>query len=117
MRAVDLLDGAGPDDRRGHDRVVEQPRERDVGRRRADLGAQLLPRFELRALRLDLRLHAVATASTTRGTVGEDAAEQPAAERAPRDDADAVVGARGEHFELDRPRVEVVEALLRHETE
>ena len=55
----------GPDDGRGDDRVVQQPRERDVGRRRADLGAQLLPRFELRALRLDLRLHALAATSTT----------------------------------------------------
>ena len=51
------------------------------------------------------------------GAVGEHAAEEAAAERAPRDHAESVVLARGEHLELHGPGVQVVEALLRHEAE
>ena len=58
------------------------------------------------------RLHALAA----RG-VGTGAAQHAARERAPRDDAEPVRAARGQHFELDRARREVVEALLAHEPE
>src|SRR5829696_40579 len=116
-RAVDLLDRAWADDGRGDDRVGEEPRERNVGRRVTELGAELLPLLELRAHGLDAILDVLVAATTTGGAVGEHAAEQPTTERAPRDHADAVVLARGEHFELDGAGVEVVEALLRHEAE
>ena len=63
QRAVELLDGARTDDRRGHDRVGQQPRERDVGRSLAELGAELLPRVErARAATPPRALHAVARA-------------------------------------------------------
>ena len=47
----------------------------------------------------------------------EDAAEQPAHQRAPRDDADAVVPRRGDHLLLDVALDEVVQALLADEPE
>src|SRR5689334_13439376 len=52
-----------------------------------------------------------------RGDLLERAAEEPAGERAPRDDAEPERAARGEHLELHRPRREVVEALLGDEPE
>ncbi len=115
--AVDLLDRARADDRRGDHRVGEQPRQRDVGGCVAELGAELLPLLELRTHVLDPVLDVLVAPATSGRTVGEHAAEQPAAERAPRDHADPVVLARREHLELDGAGVEVVEALLRHEAE
>src|SRR5215203_5546409 len=89
--AVDLLDRAWADDVRGDHRVAEEPRERNVGRRVTELGAELLPLRELRAHGLDAILDVLVAATTTGGAVGEHAAEQPTTERAPRDHADAVV--------------------------
>src|SRR5207302_2478759 len=79
----------------------------------ADLRAELLPPLELRPQRLVARVRVLAA----RGVGRLRAAEHPARERTPRDDTEAVVPARGEHFELDRARREVVEALLAHEPE
>src|SRR5262245_32337638 len=78
--AVDLGHRAGPDDRRGHHRVLEQPRERDVGGWRAHLGAELLPLLELRAELLDAPVDEAATASSPGGAIREHTAEQPAGE-------------------------------------
>ena len=49
--------------------------------------------------------------------LAEHAAEQPAAERAPRDHAEAVRAARRDHLELDGARGEVVQALLGDQAE
>ena len=51
--AGELLDRARADDRRRHDRVREQPRERHVRRLLAELPAERLVRLELRAVPLD----------------------------------------------------------------
>lgn len=47
----------------------------------------------------------------------EDPSEEAAAERAPREQTEAVVLAGGDDLELDRPRRQVVEVLLGHEAE
>ena len=96
-------------------RLVQQPRERDRGRLLAELGAELLPPLELRAHRFVARVAGSCAARCRRRLLMT--AEHPARERAPRDHAEAVVAARGEHFELDGARREVVEALLAHEAE
>jgi hypothetical protein len=92
--------------------LVEEPCERDGGRFFADLGAELLPALELRSHVLVARLRVLAAGAT----VGRVTAEHAARERAPRNNAEAVAAARREHFELDRARRQVVEALLAHET-
>src|SRR5438067_5458547 len=114
--AVELLERARPDDRRGDGRLREQPGDGDVGGLLAEVGAQLLPGLELVVQPVGRHLHAVGGAPALSG-LADGAAEQAAAERAPRQDADAVGLARRDHLELDQARVEVVEALLRHESE
>src|SRR5205814_50190 len=111
-----LLHRARPDDRRADGGVGEQPGERDVGGRRAELAAEALVRLELRAVPLDALLEAFARAAALLRLL-ERAAEQAARERAPRDHPDAVRAARGQHLQLDRARAQVVEALLGDEPE
>src|SRR5207245_8796425 len=93
---------------------LQQPRERDRGRLLAEPGAELLPLLELRAHRFVARVQALAARGVSRSG---HAAEHPAREWAPRNDREAVRAARGEDLELDRPRCEVVEALLADQAE
>src|SRR5947208_1257739 len=58
-----LLHRARPDDRRGDGGVGEQPGERDVGGRLAELAAEGLVRLELRAVPLGPLLHPFARAA------------------------------------------------------
>src|SRR5205823_6116899 len=111
-----LLHRARPDDRRGDGGVGEQPGERDVGGRLAELAAEGLVRLELRAVPLDALLQPFARPAALLRLL-ERAAEQAARERAPRNHPDAVRAARGEHLQLDRARAQVVEALLGDEPE
>src|SRR5581483_11025071 len=113
---VELLLRSRSDDRRRHRRIAQQPRDRDVGRARAELAAERLVLLEPGAVALDRRLNAVARAPAAR-RLRERAPEQPARERAPGNHADAERAARRQDLELDRPLRQVVEALLAHEAE
>src|SRR5439155_15631170 len=84
-----LFHRARSDDRRRDGGVGEQPGERDVGGRLAELAAEALVRLELRAIPLDALPEPLARAATLLRLL-ERAAEQAAPERAPRDDPDAV---------------------------
>src|SRR5262249_10813043 len=115
-RAGELLHGPRTDDRRRHRRLAEEPGEGDVRGRVAQLAAEALVGVQLRTPFLDAPPDAVAPAAALRDPRAR-AAEQPARERAPRDDADPERPARRDQLELDRPRGEVVEALLGDEPE
>src|SRR5439155_1482430 len=75
-----------PDDRRGHGRGIEEPRQRHVGRLLAELAAEALPRLELRATLLDALPDPLARPPAL-VRLAEHPAEQSARERAPRDHA------------------------------
>src|SRR5680860_71181 len=109
--AVELLRVTGTDDRGGHHRVLQQPRQGDVRGTLADVGAQLLPRLELVPVALD-PLAEVLVAASALGRLLESAGQQATGQRAPRDDAQPVALTGGKYLELDRTGVEVVEALL-----
>src|SRR5207244_6187759 len=112
----ELLDGARPDDRRGHRRAAEQPGECHVGRRLTELATEPLPGLDLRATLLHPLPDPLARpASLARPR--ERAREQPARERAPGQETEAVGPAGRDHLELHGSRGEVVEALLGHEAE
>src|SRR5690606_19248572 len=83
--AVELATGARADDRAGDAVLGEEPRQRHRCGFLTEISAQLLPSLQLRAELLDplQRLWGLAT-STVR--LAEHAAEQPARQRAPRDD-------------------------------
>ena len=51
--ALELCHRAWPDDRRGHGRLMQQPCQRNVGRRLPNFGAQPLVSLQLRAVLLD----------------------------------------------------------------
>ena len=73
-----------------------------------------LPLLELRA---SPSRSAAAPSGAGRVRRARHPAEHPAGERAPRDHAEAVAAARRQHFELDRARHQVVQALLAHQPE
>ena len=91
---------------------MQQPREGHVGRLLAQLLAQVLVGGELVPVRLDRQLRPAGDPTTALALGLEHAAEQPAAERGPGDQADAVGLRGGQHLELDRPADQVVERLL-----
>src|SRR5262249_38396306 len=93
---------------------MQEPRQRDRGRFLAELRAELLPPFELRADAFVARLHRLPSRDVA---TREIAPEHPARERAPRNHAEPVEPARLEHLELDRARREVVQTLLADESE
>src|SRR5207244_5788182 len=72
--------------------------------------------LELRATLLDALLDALARPAPLLGLT-QHAAEQPARERTPGDDAHAERATGRDHLQLDRARRQVVEALLRDEPE
>ena len=111
QRAQQLFLRTRPDDRRGDRRLVQEPRERDVGGTFADLGAQRLPRFELGAIGLDLAAHVLLVAAAL-GHLLQRAGEQATRERAVADQPHAVLLDGGDHLEFDRACGEVVERLL-----
>ena len=83
----------------------------------AELGAQRLPRLELRAVLLDLPLRVLAASAGPRCLARSAPPSKPPRERAPGDQAQPVACGRRDHLELDRSRVQVVEALLGHQPE
>src|SRR5690606_11452740 len=93
--AVELLQRARADDRRGDRRLLEQPGQPDVRGVLAQLVAELLVPLDLVAVLLQLREHAVGRRAAL-VDLTEHAAQQAARERAPGDDAQAVVLAGGQ---------------------
>jgi hypothetical protein len=91
---------------------VQQPGKRYVGGLFAELVAERFVGFEPRLVLLDIRLIPAEAAATTFAGVCEGPAEHPPSERAPRDQAEAVVAKGGDDLELDRAVGQVVEALL-----
>src|SRR5207244_548293 len=77
QRRVELLDGARADDGASHHRVLQQPRERHVGGRLAELGTQRLVFLESVAMLGDRFLRELADA-TPLGLLLERAAEHAA---------------------------------------
>ena len=73
-------------------------------------------RSEPVAVRLDLLAHVVGGAPALAQLL-ERAGEQPAGERAVADQPHPVLADRGDHLELDRPLVQVVDGLLGREAE
>src|SRR5579859_4109150 len=116
-RVIELGEGPRPDDRPGDTLLVQQPGQRHVGRLLAEPVAQVLVGRDMLAVLLKrLRGPADQTAAPF-ALLAEHAAEQPALQRRPRDDADAVLDRRGQHLELDLPGQQVVDGLLADQAE
>ncbi len=101
----------GPDDGGRHRRLVQEPRERDVRRPRAQVGADLLVALQPVAVLVDLVLQVFGGAATLVDLL-ERSRQQAARERAPGDQAHPVLLDRGDHLELERALGQVVEGLL-----
>src|SRR5215470_13313318 len=89
LRVVELVLGARPDDRTGDALLVQQPGQRHVSRLLAELVAQGLVGRDLLAVPLQGAGGPAGQAAPTLALLLQHAAEQPALERGPRDDADA----------------------------
>ena len=98
---------ARADDRRRHGLVGQQPDEGDTGGLLADGLAQRLPRLQLGAVPLDVLPHACAPAGRR---LVEHPAQQPPAERAPGDDAYAIVLTGGNQVPLDGAGIQIAQA-------
>src|SRR5580658_2650445 len=81
----------------------------------AQLFAERLVALDLCAVCGEQLLRLLRRRTTTGLLFREDAPQQPLHQRAPRDDADAVVLRRGDDLLLDMALDEVVQALLAHE--
>src|SRR5215470_3154147 len=89
LRVVQLVLGARPDDRPSDALLVQQPGQRHVGRLLAELVAQGLVGRDLLAVPLQGAGGPAGQAAPALPLLLQHAAEQPALERGPRDDADA----------------------------
>ncbi len=101
-------------DRSRHRRLVQQPRDRDVGRLVLELVTQRLVPLDSLSVLLDARC-SPPTLRPAEVLLAQDAAEQTSVHRRPRQDADAVVDRGGKYLELDRALHQVVERLLTRE--
>src|SRR5919204_3470064 len=99
QRLLELLHGAWPHDRRGYRRLPQQPRQRHLRRPLAQLVAERLVLLDLVAVLLEPPADLLAGAAALPG-LAEDAAEQSARQRAPRDHPDPVGLAGGQHLQL-----------------
>ena len=113
-RALELLLGPRADDRGRHRRLVQEPRERDIRRPRAQVGADLLVALQPIAVLVDLVLQVLGGATTLVDLL-ERSGQQAAGERAPGDQAHPVLLDRRDHLELERALGQVVEGLLGRE--
>src|SRR6185369_4809291 len=98
-------------------RVGQHPGQRDVRRLLAELGAEALERVDLRAVARNhvlrpLALPAPGAPVPAVPALALRAAQRPAAERAVRDQPQAVRGAGGRNLELHRALDQAVLALL-----
>src|SRR5215469_9234233 len=96
---------------------MQQPGQRYCSRLLAEFLAEHLVRLDLVAVPLYGLLRPASEATPALALLPEDAAEQAAFQRRPRDDADSVVESGGQHLQLDRPGHQVVDALLADESE
>lgn len=81
--AVELFGGVGADDGAGHTGTLQEPGERDLGRRLADLGAQLFVLGQLPPEPVELPGRDARVVRPAGFLFGRDAAEDPAVQRAP----------------------------------
>ena len=117
LRVVQLAQGARPDDRPGDALLMQQPGQRHVGRLLAELVAQVLVGRDPLAVPLHGLPGQAGQAAAPLALLLQHAAEQPALQRGPRDDADAVLDRRGQHLQLDLPGQQVVDRLLADQAE
>ena len=118
--AVELVDGARADDRGGHAGPGEQPGQRHVGR-------VVAPARHSSFSYASMAGRCAASPSAARplvpprgpalGHLAQHAGEQPAVQRRPRDDAQAVVLRGRDHLQLDVSGEQVVDALLGDQAE
>ncbi len=97
----ELIHGARADDGGGHSCVVQHPGEADVGGMFAKVAAEVFPLLDLRPVLLDALLHGFAGAATLLVHLFQHAAEHAAGQRAPRNHAEAIFAAGGQHFHFD----------------
>src|SRR4030095_11044033 len=116
QRLLELLQGPGTGDGRGHARLVQQPGQGHVGGWPAQLVADRLVLLALRPVLLQPPALLLADAAALPG-LAQRPAEQPAEERAPGDHPDPVVPAGRQHLQLDRALGQVVERLLADQAE
>src|SRR6056297_2758799 len=114
-RTLELIHGARPDDGRGDDRVVQQPGQRDFGGRMAYAAAQVFLALQLRALALDAGGEVLLGAPAA-VVLLQRAAQEAAGQRAPGQQPHAVVAAGGDDLQLEHAVLEVVDALLAHQS-
>src|SRR3954471_5667465 len=114
-RVLDVPEFRRADDRRGHARLVQQPRERKLGRRDTADAGHLRQAFNQRPIELGLveRLQERIAPGASRLLVPPR--KQAASKRAPRDHADALVDALRNHLPLLLAVDQVVVVLHRHE--
>src|SRR5690606_39134843 len=115
-----LLLGARPDDRRGDTRLGGVPRERELRRRAALLVRERDDGFDdVERLRRDgpveVVLAALPAALRSRVLAPVLAGQQPAAERSPRNHAEAEAARGRQHLALGGPVEQVVGRLLADE--
>src|SRR4051794_17574708 len=116
-RRVELLERARADDRAGHRRLVQQPRQADQGRRGTQHVAEGLVGLDRGAVLLEAALGPLVEAALALLRLTDDAAEQAALQRAPRDHAEPVLLRGGQHLQLDVPDEQVVDGLLADQAE
>ncbi len=118
-RAVELSGRARPDDRPGHAVPREQPGQPDVSGVLADGGAHLLVRLDLFEVFGEGagRPPGIAAGGATLLLLAQDAAENTAVQRRPRDHAQPIVPRRGQHLQFGPAVHQVVDRLLGDQTE
>ncbi len=108
---LQLLDGAGPDDGRCHDGILQKPRQGHGGGRFTQLLAQGFVRFQLGPILVDL-LQCVLAGAPSGVQLLQGSAQKAAAERAPGNQSQAVVPTGRDDLQFHRPIVQVVDALF-----
>src|SRR5271167_4315836 len=117
LRVVQLGQGARPDDRACNALLMQQPGQRHVGWLLAEPVAQVLVGRDPLAVPLHGLPGQAGQAAAPRALFLQHAAEQPALQRGPRDDTDAVLYRRGQYLQLDLPGQQVVDRLLADQAE
>ena len=111
QRPLKLVPRSRADDRRCHDRIVQQPGQRNIRGLFTQFVAEAFVRFERCAMLLDLPLRGFGGAPPLARLL-QHPAEESSRKWAIRDAPDAIRATRRNHLEFDPAGVEVIAALL-----
>src|ERR671915_1622387 len=116
LSSIELLHRTGADDWRGHDGLVQEPCDADIGRLLPEVGTELLIGLDLIAHALQRFRRAPCEPALALLFLADHARQHSAVEWAPRNDSHTVVLTRGQDLQLHLPFGEVVDRLFRDQS-